>query len=86
MLRCATEGVGARQEALPLLTRRSARPSLDMDSAVSLARADSAIATGICLAKCQGAKLQRCPEGTRLSGSLLIPHRGMVCFMSCIIS
>ena len=53
------------QESARLLTRRSALPSLDLDSVVSLARADSAISTGICLAKTksQALRLQRCSEG-----------------------
>ncbi len=59
-------GRGA-QESARLLTRRSAMPSLDLDSVVSLARADSAISTGICLTrtKSQGLKLQRCSQGAR---------------------
>ncbi len=40
-------------------------PSLDLDSVVSLARADSALSVGTCLAKTksQYMKLQRCSEG-----------------------
>ena len=57
------------QESARLLTRRSARPSLDLDSVASLARADSALSIGTCLAKVQGLKLQRCSGSVRSAGA-----------------
>ena len=57
------------QESARLLTRRSAKPSLDLDSVVSLARADSALSIGTCLAKAQCLKLQRGSEGARSAGA-----------------
>ncbi|KAK9840796.1 hypothetical protein WJX81_005265 [Elliptochloris bilobata] len=70
---CTEEPIAENEELAPaesarLLTRRSNMPSLDLDSVVSLARADSALSTGTCLAKSVCLKLQRGSESLRPAG------------------
>ena len=82
-VRISGRDCGVVQESTRLLTRRSARPSLDLDSVVSLARADSALSIGTCLAKAQCLKLQRGSEGARSAGARLPGPLALGCLQAC---